>query len=148
MNRLLKLEDQLYSHPYYLRAAQSAIRCYVSLFDKPDGDSDEMEGMTESEKKKLRSKQRKAELKAQKDAEENKKKAAAVQDTTKKGKVDEDPEGLKYLKIEDPLAEALKFLRHLEALASDRIETQLMAFEVYFRKSKFALQLSSFFFIS
>lgn len=92
--------------------------------------------MTESEKKKLRSKQRKAELKAQKDAEENKKKAVAVQDTTKKGKVDEDPEGLKYLKIEDPLAEALKFLRHLEALASDRIETQLMAFEIYFRKSK------------
>lgn len=92
--------------------------------------------MTESEKKKLRSKQRKAELKAQKDAEEIKKKAVAVQDTTKKGKVDEDPEGLKYLKIEDPLAEAVKFLRHLEALASDRIETQLMAFEVYFRKSK------------
>ncbi|KAF9318792.1 N-alpha-acetyltransferase 15, NatA auxiliary subunit [Podila horticola] len=141
--KLLKLEDQLYSHPYYLRAAQSAIRCYVSLFDKPDGDSDEMEGMTESEKKKLRSKQRKAELKAQQDAEESKKKAVAVQDTTKKGKIDDDPEGLKYLKIEDPLAEALKFLRHLEALAGDRIETQLMAFEVYFRKNKLLLALKA-----
>ncbi|KAG0031532.1 N-alpha-acetyltransferase 15, NatA auxiliary subunit [Podila clonocystis] len=142
--KLLKLEDQLYSHPYYFRAAQSAIRCYVSLFDKPDGaDSEEMEGMTESEKKKLRSKQRKAELKAQKDAEENKKKAVAVQDTTKKGKVDDDPEGLKYVKIEDPLAEALKFLRHLEALAGDRIETQLMAFEVYFRKNKVLLALKA-----
>ncbi|KAF9421043.1 N-alpha-acetyltransferase 15, NatA auxiliary subunit [Podila epigama] len=141
--KLLKLEDQLHSHPYFLRAAQSAIKCYVSLFDKPDGaDSEEMEGLTESEKKKLRSKQRKAELKAQKDAEENKK-AVAVQDTTKKGKVDEDPEGLRYLKIEDPLAEALKFLRHLEALASDRIETQLLAFEVYLRKNKFLLALKA-----
>ncbi|KAG0331568.1 N-alpha-acetyltransferase 16, NatA auxiliary subunit [Podila humilis] len=142
--KLIKLEDQLYSHPYYFRAAQRAIHCYVSLFDKPDGpDSPDMEGMTESEKKKLRSKQRKAELKAQKDAEENKKKAVAVQDASKKGKVDEDPEGLKYLKIEDPLAEALKFLSHLEALANGRIETHLMAFEIYIRKNKLLLALKA-----
>ncbi|KAG0362245.1 N-alpha-acetyltransferase 16, NatA auxiliary subunit, partial [Gamsiella multidivaricata] len=49
---LVKLEDQLRSHPYYVRAAQNAVQCYVTLFDKPDGAStEEMEGMTEAEKK-------------------------------------------------------------------------------------------------
>lgn len=95
-----------------------------------------MEGMTEAEKKKYRSKQRKTELKAQKEAEE--KKAQADQELTKKGgKVDEDPEGIKYTKAEDPLGEALKFLRPLQELASERIETHLMGFEIYIRKSMY-----------
>ncbi|KAG0350030.1 hypothetical protein BGX24_008269, partial [Mortierella sp. AD032] len=81
---LLKLEDQLRSHQYFVRAAQNAVQCYISLFDNPGGaDSEEMEGMTEAEKKKFRNKQRKAELKAQKEAED--KKAQAVQEITKKG---------------------------------------------------------------
>ena len=135
---LLKLEDQLRSHPYYVRATQNAVRCYVALFDKPNGeDSEEMEGMDEAEKKKFRNKQRKAELKAQKEAE--KKKAQAVQEITKKGgKVDEDPEGLKYSKTEDPLGAALKFLKPLQELAAERIETHLMSFEIYIRKSECA----------
>ncbi|ORZ05507.1 NMDA receptor-regulated protein 1-domain-containing protein [Lobosporangium transversale] len=133
---LLKLEDQLRSHPYYVRAAIGAVRCYVTLFDKPDGaDLEEMEGMTEAEKKKFRNKQRKAELRAQKEAEE--KKAQAAQEIVKKGgKVDEDPEGFKYSKTTDPLGEALKFLKPLQVLAAERIETHLMAFEIYIRKSK------------
>ncbi|GJJ69727.1 N-alpha-acetyltransferase 15/16, NatA auxiliary subunit [Entomortierella parvispora] len=140
---LLKLEDQLRSHQSFVRAAQGAVKCYVSIFDQPDGvEPPEMEGMTEAEKKKFRSKQRKAELKAQKEAEE--KKAQADQELTKKGgKVDEDPEGVKYTKAEDPLGEALKFLRPLQELAPERIETHLMGFEIYIRKNKFLLALKS-----
>ncbi|KAF8926049.1 NMDA receptor-regulated protein 1-domain-containing protein [Dissophora ornata] len=140
---LLKLEDQLRSHPYYVRAAQNAVRCYVALFDRPDGgDSEEMEGMTEAEKKKFRSKQRKAELKAQKEAEE--KKVLAAQEITKKGgKIDQDPEGLKYSKTEDPLGEALKLLKPLQELATERIETHLMGFEIYIRKNKLLLALKA-----
>ncbi|KAG0201400.1 N-alpha-acetyltransferase 16, NatA auxiliary subunit [Mortierella sp. GBA30] len=140
---LLKLEDQLRSHPYFVRAAQNAVQCYVNLFDKPEGvESEELEGMTEAEKKKWRNKQRKAELKAQKEAEE--KKAQAVQEISKKGgKVDEDPEGLKYVKTEDPLNEALKFLKPLQELAAERIETHLMGFEIYIRKNKLLLALKS-----
>ncbi|KAK3846708.1 MAG: NMDA receptor-regulated protein 1-domain-containing protein [Linnemannia gamsii] len=140
---LLKLEDQLRSHQYFVRAAQNAVQCYISLFDNPGGaDSEEMEGMTEAEKKKFRNKQRKAELKAQKEAED--KKAQAVQEITKKGgKVDEDPEGLKYTKTEDPLGEALKFLKPLQELAGERIETHLMSFELYIRKNKLLLALKS-----
>lgn len=134
----MKLEDQLRSHPYYVRAAQGAVRCYITLFDNPPGsESEEMKGMTEAEKKKFRNKQRKAELKAQ-EAEE-KKKAAAQTEASKKGgnaKVDEDPEGTKYTKTEDPLGDALKFLKPLQELAADRIDTHLMGFELYIRKSK------------
>ncbi|KAF9139205.1 N-alpha-acetyltransferase 16, NatA auxiliary subunit [Mortierella sp. GBA39] len=153
---MVRLEDQLRSHPYYVRAAQDAVQCYVRLFDKPDGsESEEMEGMTEAEKKKFRSKQRKAELKAQQEAEEKKKKAAATAaETAKKAggnaaaaaaavKGDEDPEGTKYTKCEDPLGEALKFLQPLQQLADTRIETHLMAFEIYVRKNKLLLALKA-----
>ncbi|KAF9551479.1 N-alpha-acetyltransferase 16, NatA auxiliary subunit [Mortierella hygrophila] len=149
---MVRLEDQLRSHPYYVRAAQDAVQCYVRLFDKPDGsESEEMEGMTEAEKKKFRSKQRKAELKAQQEAEEKKKKAATTAaETAKKAggnaaaaKGDEDPEGTKYTKCEDPLGEALKFLQPLQQLADTRIETHLMAFEIYVRKNKLLLALKA-----
>lgn len=132
----MKLEDQLRSHPNYVRAAQGVVQCYITLFDNPPGsESEEMKGMTEAEKKKFRNKQRKAELKAQ-EAEE-KKKAAAQAEATKKGaKVEEDPDGTKYTKTEDPLGEALKFLKPLQELAANRIETHLIGFELYIRKSK------------
>ncbi|KAF9922180.1 N-alpha-acetyltransferase 16, NatA auxiliary subunit [Linnemannia zychae] len=149
---VVRLEDQLRSHPFYVRATQNAIKCYVQLFDKPEGsESEEMEGMTEAEKKKFRNKQRKAELKAQQEAEEKKNKAAATAaeaakkagNTSAAAKVDEDPEGTKYSKCEDPLGEALKFLQPLLQLAANRIDTQLMAFEIYVRKNKLLLALKA-----
>ncbi|KAF9157580.1 hypothetical protein DFQ27_000908 [Actinomortierella ambigua] len=137
---LLRLEDQLRTHPYYVRAVKNAVQCYVMMVDKPEGcDTKEMEGMTEAEKKKHRNKQRKAELKAQKEYEERRAQIAA--DPTKKGKLDEDPEGMKFLKTEDPLGEALKFLRPLQELAPNRIETHLWGFEIYIRKKKLLLAL-------
>lgn len=36
--------------------------------------------------------------------------------------------------VEDPLEQAIKFLQPLRMLASDKIDTHLMAFEIYFRK--------------
>lgn len=39
-----------------------------------------------------------------------------------------------YFQIEDPLEQAIKFLQPLQDLASNRIETHLMAFEIYIRK--------------
>lgn len=41
---------------------------------------------------------------------------------------------------EDPLEQADKFLQPLQELAADRIETHLMAFEIYFRKGKKVLE--------
>ncbi|KAI1320538.1 N-alpha-acetyltransferase 16, NatA auxiliary subunit [Mortierella claussenii] len=154
---LVRLEDQLRSHAYYVRAAQNAVQCYVQLYDQPNGpESEEMEGMTEAEKKKFRNKQRRAEMKAQQEAEDRKKADKTATEAIKKAgggaaataangvvKVDEDPEGWKYSKTEDPLGEALKWLKPLQQLADQRIETHLMAFEVYIRKNKLLLALKA-----
>ncbi|KAF9115827.1 N-alpha-acetyltransferase 15, NatA auxiliary subunit [Mortierella sp. AM989] len=140
---LVRLEDQLRSHPFYVRAAHKTIECYIYLFDHPEGsDTEEMEGMTDAEKKKYRNKQRKA--KAMQEAE-GVKKAIVNADSSKKsaGKADEDPEGTKYLKAENPLAEALKFLKPLQSLAAERIETHLHGFNIYIRQNKLLLALKS-----
>lgn len=39
-----------------------------------------------------------------------------------------------YFQVEDPLEQAIKFLQPLQDLAANRIETHLMAFEIYIRK--------------
>lgn len=38
------------------------------------------------------------------------------------------------VQVEDPLEQSIKFLKPLQELASDNIETHLMAFEIYYRK--------------
>lgn len=43
------------------------------------------------------------------------------------------------LQVDDPLEQAIKFLKPLQLLASNRIETHLMAFEIYFRKGMYLL---------
>lgn len=45
--------------------------------------------------------------------------------------------------MEDPLDQAVKFLQPLQTLASRRIQTHLMAFEIYYRKGKPLLMLQS-----
>ncbi|KAI5739775.1 hypothetical protein M8J77_023304 [Diaphorina citri] len=49
----------------------------------------------------------------------------------------------KLAKTEEPLEQAVKFLSPLQLLAKDRIETHLMAFEIYFRRQKPLLMLQS-----
>ncbi|KAL1914904.1 uncharacterized protein VTP21DRAFT_7820 [Calcarisporiella thermophila] len=148
---MLRLEDQLRSHPYYLRAVEGVVECYLTLFDRPDAmksdkDSIDFANMTESEKKKVRNKLRKAELKAQKEAEAKKAsqqdgKKAGIQTSTRQ--TDDDPNGAKLAKTEDPLGDALKFLRPVQELAPKRMETWLMSFEIYIRQRRFLLALKS-----
>nr|CAI5821462.1 unnamed protein product [Callosobruchus analis] len=73
-----------------------------------------------SELKKLRNKQRKAKRKAERESAQ-----------------------AREAQVEDPLDQAIKFLQPLQRLAKDRIETHLMAFEVYYRKKKVLLMLQS-----
>ena len=44
---------------------------------------------------------------------------------------------LSSLQVSDPLDQALKFLRPLQNLASNRIETHLLAYEVFIRRSTY-----------
>uniref|UniRef100_A0A8C9YXU2 N-alpha-acetyltransferase 15, NatA auxiliary subunit n=1 Tax=Sander lucioperca TaxID=283035 RepID=A0A8C9YXU2_SANLU len=145
---LLKLEDVLRMHPFYYKAAISAIQIYLSLHDNPlTDDSKELQAesanLSDKELKKLRNKQRRAQKKAQ--LEEEKKNAEKEKQlkNQKKKKEDDDEEiggpkeeliPDKLVKVENPLEEAVKFLMPLKHLVKDKIDTQLLAFEIYFRK--------------
>ncbi|XP_055588118.1 N-alpha-acetyltransferase 15, NatA auxiliary subunit [Uranotaenia lowii] len=156
---LLRLEDVLRRHPFYFKAAKCGIEVYVHLFDKPlaaesTGEELDVENLPPSELKKLRNKQRKA---AKKKAEqENAQAAQANQKKEQHNKQrnanqDGDPEAPqldelipdKLARPDDPLEKAIEFLRPLQQLAKDNIETHLMAFEIYSRRGKLLLMLQS-----
>ncbi|XP_003703292.1 N-alpha-acetyltransferase 15/16 isoform X2 [Megachile rotundata] len=154
---LLRLEDVLRSHPFYFKAAQCAIEVYLRLFDDPLPDPTQAqeidtENLAPSELKKLRNKQRKqrrkAELKRQQAAQAQEKRE---QHNKSRQQTDPDLEqptldeliAEKLERVENPLEQAIKFLKPLQELASDRIETHLMAFEIYHRKCKALLMLRS-----
>ncbi|XP_034545567.1 N-alpha-acetyltransferase 15, NatA auxiliary subunit-like [Notolabrus celidotus] len=154
---LLKLEDILRQHPFYFKAARTAIQIYLTLHDKPLTDDSkesqaDTENLTDKELKKLRNKQRRAQKKAQ--LEEEKKNAEKEKQlkNQKKKKEDDDEEiggpkeelvPDKLSKPESPLEEAVKFLIPLKNLVRNQIETHLLAFEIYFRKEKYLLMLQS-----
>ncbi|KAF5890761.1 N-alpha-acetyltransferase 15, NatA auxiliary subunit, partial [Clarias magur] len=154
---LLKLEDVLRMHPFYYKAASTAIQIYLNLHDNPlTDDSKELQAdtgnLSDKELKKLRNKQRRAQKKAQ--LEEEKKNAEKEKQlkNQKKKKEDDDEEiggpkeeliPEKLAKVETPLDEAVKFLIPLKTLVKNKIETHLLAFEIYFRKDKFLLMLQS-----
>lgn len=148
--KLLKLEDVIRNHPFYYKGAKLAIECYIGLHDKPytkSNDSNEAgkDNMTAQELKKLKSKQRRAQKKLK--IEEEKKLAIESKEPKEaegkkeEGKVKIVAEDL--LQCEKPLDEALKFLIPLQLLAKERIETHLMAFEIFYRKERVLLMLQS-----
>ncbi|KAB5570955.1 hypothetical protein PHYPO_G00219410 [Pangasianodon hypophthalmus] len=154
---LLKLEDVLRMHPFYFKAAQSAIQIYLNLHDNPLCDDNKESqtdniNLTDKEMKKLRNKQRRAQKKAQLEEEKkNAEKEKQLKNQKKKKEEDEEEIGgpkeelipEKLAKIENPLEEAVKFLIPLKNLVKNRIETHLLAFEIYFRKEKYLLMLQS-----
>lgn len=108
--------------------------------------------MAPSELKKLRNKQRKQRRKAELERQQ----AAQAQEKREqhnKSRQQTDPDleqptldeliPEKLERVEDPLEQAIKFLQPLQDLASNRIETHLMAFEIYIRKGRTLLMLRS-----
>lgn len=154
---LLRLEDVLRAHPFYFKAARCAIEVYLRLHDKPLKDETaeqelNTENLAPAELKKLRNKQRKARRKAELERQQ----AAQAQEkreqhnkSRQQGDAEPDapqqdelvPE--KLARVEDPLEQAIRFLHPLQTLAARRIETHLMAFEIYSRKMKPLLMLQS-----
>lgn len=156
---MLRCEDRLREHPHYFEAAVLAVRVYLDLHDAPVGSKEREEqearsaGMTPAERKKMLSKQKKADAKnaatgggasASKKGK-NKKKgkgsavtaaggAAAANAAEAEKKADAKGEAL--AKTETPLVEASKFLAPLIELAPNRLTTQVLAFEVAWRKQK------------
>lgn len=143
---MIRWEDHLREHPFYSRAALSAISIYTMLFDQPDlahGGSVNGEEMSEADKKK-------AARKAKKDLEKveaDKKAALAAKPTaTAEGetkKEDADPLGLQLIATKDPLGDAMKFLTPLLEQSPLSIKAQLAGYEVYSRRSEFRFILAS-----
>merc|ERR1719209_874085 len=152
---LLRLENKLRSHKFYEKVAGVAIKTYIRLFDKPLEESDRnnektVDKMDPSELKKLKNKAKKAQRKAEQEkamAEQDKKKKELHNKNKKKNEEELDspakdellPEKLE--RPEDPLEEANRFLTPLLVLASEKINTHLSAFEIYFRRGKVLLML-------
>nr|XP_050844346.1 N-alpha-acetyltransferase 15, NatA auxiliary subunit isoform X4 [Vespula vulgaris] len=154
---LLRLEDVLRAHPFYFKAAKCAMEVYLRLHDYPLPDPTQTqeidtENLAPSELKKLRNKQRKQRRKAELERQQ----AAQAQEKREqhnKSRQQTDPDleqptldeliPEKLERVEDPLEQAIKFLQPLQDLASNRIETHLMAFEIYIRKGRTLLMLRS-----
>ena len=142
---MIRWEDGIRQHPFYSRAAQSAIKILTMLADKPElaaGGNVSSTGDAAADKK--------AAAKARKQAEkdEAEKKAAAAkkanapaktEDEGEKKKEDADPQGIALLKQagEKPLDEAMKYLSPLLELSPENAGSQTAGFEVYIRRSKF-----------
>ncbi|KFB46843.1 AGAP002284-PA-like protein [Anopheles sinensis] len=154
---LLRLEDVLRRHPFYFKAAKCAIEVYLRLFDKPLVSETaavdlDIENLPPAELKKLRNKQRKEERKKALEEKAQKEQQRKEQQHNKKQQYNEgDPEAPqldelvpeKLARPDDPLEKALEFLKPLQLLAKDNIETHLMAFEIYLRRNKLLLMLQS-----
>lgn len=160
---LLRLEDVLRAHPFYFKAARVAIQVYLQLHDHPVAETEAAEeintaNMAPGELKKLKSKQRKARRRAEQEkekqslAQEKQKsrqaqQAQQAQQQQDAGEVDglRDEELLpdKLARTEEPLEQAIQFLRPLQQLAAQRLETHLLAFEIYLRKNRPLLMLQS-----
>ncbi|XP_077984965.1 N-alpha-acetyltransferase 15, NatA auxiliary subunit-like [Glandiceps talaboti] len=151
---LLRLEDIIRYHPFYFQAAQIAIEVYVQLHDHPVTDSDkteeiDTENLTPKELKKLKSKQRRAERR--KAEEKRKEEEKAAESKQQKNKHDSELDGPKeeelipekLERIDDPLEQAIYFLKPLQNFAPQEIETHLLAFDIYSRKGKLLLMLQS-----
>jgi peptide alpha-N-acetyltransferase len=151
---MLRMEDDLYKHPVYAKAVEGAVAAYVQLFDTPGKSPEEVEAekvaaMTPEEAKKYLQKKRKEEAKKLKEAENARAASAAATAGGKKGggdskkPVDTDPDGVLLATTKDPLGEATKLLNRLLTASPDRLESQLMAFEIYHRKKKLLLALKA-----
>jgi len=86
----------------------------------------ELDGLDDAEKKKALKKAKKAAKKQEEQAANETKDGAA--------KKDDDPKGELLVKTDKPLEDAIKFLKPLQELSPSLVETQILAFDVHFRR--------------
>lgn len=141
---MLRWEDRLQEHPFFTRAALSAIRIYCLLHDRPDigksgGHLNGNDSESAADKKKAA---KKAKREAEKAEQERKAQAAKKSQPQKaedgeQKKEDQDPEGQEAFKIaaEKPLDEAMKYLHPLLELSPRNVDAQVAGFEIYLRRS-------------
>ncbi|CAE7537482.1 NAA15 [Symbiodinium pilosum] len=136
---MLRMQERLYSHRFYRRAAKDAVNIYLEIFDaKARGEEilttegaaagDEAE-LSAEEKKKLKHKKKRE---AQKEAQKASDKPSTGQ---KPKKVDDDPEGEKLLQ-QDAMEQCSKIVRTLVQHSSLDAATHVLTYEVFSRQGK------------
>lgn len=141
---MIRWEDHLREHPFFSRAAISAAKIYVMLFDQPSlahgsltngvngGEMDSAE-RKKAAKKARKEKEKQGKLEAEK---KDAKKAPAVDHNGDPKKEDKDPKGEKLLQTSEPLTDAMKFIMPLLEYSPRNIDAQQVGFEVFLRRSK------------
>lgn len=152
---MLRWEDHLRDSPFFSRMAVSAVQAYIMLHDNPDlvhgplmantaTNGTGGEKMSDADRKKQLKKAKREQEKLEK-AEAEKRAAAKAAKPTPKAeqedgkKEDTDPLGKTLLETKEPLKEAMKFLGPLLEFCPDVVEGQVVGFEVYKRREKWAL---------
>jgi peptide alpha-N-acetyltransferase len=148
---MIKWEDHLREHPFFTRAAISAVKIYLKLADNPNlnpASEPDLSKLDPAERKKAQKKAKKAQEKRAK--EEAERKAAAAKKSTpsaadgEQKKEDLDPNGVKLLETKEPLEASLRFLRPLLEFSPKNLEAQNVGFEVHFRRGMYmSLSLAS-----
>ncbi|KAI9297211.1 N-terminal acetyltransferase A, auxiliary subunit [Neoconidiobolus thromboides FSU 785] len=138
--RALVFEDKLYCNKTYLQAVELAAKCYVMIAENPEAaknaDNPEYAKLSAAEKKKLKLKQKKALQKSNQENEKNNELTGKNE-----SKKDEDPKGLKYFSIQNPLEEAFKLIKPTLEFEDLTLSYVQACFEVLIRQNKFLLSL-------
>ncbi|KAH6663885.1 NMDA receptor-regulated protein 1-domain-containing protein, partial [Halenospora varia] len=144
---MMRWEDHLREHPFYSRAALSAIETYIKIHDKPlnngtNGNAD-ANGEDAAERKKAAKKARKEAQKAEREAlaKKNEPNKATREGDNDPKKKDDDPEGAKLAATTEPMNDAMKFLAPLLQFSPKSIAAQVAGFEVFIRRRKLLLAL-------
>mmetsp|Transcript_26195 Transcript_26195/g.43350 ORF Transcript_26195/g.43350 Transcript_26195/m.43350 type:complete len:859 (+) Transcript_26195:51-2627(+) len=155
--KLLRLEDNLWGHDFFVNAACGIIETYLRIADKPKSTEttqceEQNDELSAAERKKAESKRRRMEAKAKAEAEAQARKDAPAGASGKgdKGKkpakdksVDDDPDGVALAEVEAPLDKASTYLRTLQLHAPKELRTHTYGCELAMRKRKYLLALRS-----
>lgn len=139
---MMKWEDKLREHPFFSRAALSAIRIYLMMFDNPqlaaDGATNGAADENAADKKKAAKKAKREAEKADAERKAAKKAQPKPDEEGSTKKEDSDPQGLEAFKTagEKPLEEAMKYVNPLLELSPKNIDGQVAGFEVFMRRSE------------
>eukprot|EP00928_Gymnodinium_smaydae_P008260 TRINITY_DN13002_c0_g2_i1.p1 TRINITY_DN13002_c0_g2~~TRINITY_DN13002_c0_g2_i1.p1 ORF type:complete len:946 (+),score=235.53 TRINITY_DN13002_c0_g2_i1:170-3007(+) len=141
---MLRMQERLYSHKFYRRAAKDAVRIHLELYDRKlsgqadaaaaaEGEPKEAD-MSAAEKKKLKHKlQREKKAKEDKAAQQQANQTAGAGGKPKK--VDEDPDGEKLLE-KDQMEQAVKLVKQLALFSSEDAATHILTYDVFARQGK------------
>jgi len=139
---MLRMQEKLYSHKFYRRAAKETIRIYMELFDQKARKDAAVDTTKDDENKEqeLSAEEKKKQKHAAKRAKKKDEpivlaKAGATSSGGKPKKVDDDPNGDKLL-AKDPMEESAKHVRNLVLYSSGDPASHVLTYEVFSRQGK------------